>query len=64
MDGRHRVKRSIAAASRRAALLIAAALIAAGAALGACGGSDEPQRQDYNKLIAPERCGGSGGGPC
>jgi hypothetical protein len=45
-------------------LLTVALLLAVGMALGACGGEDELKRQDYDSVIAPERCGGSGGGPC
>ena len=45
-------------------LLAVAVLVATGMALGACGGDEELKRQDYNAIIAPERCGGSGGGPC
>ncbi len=49
---------------QHAKLLAIALLLAVGMALGACGGDDEPKRQDYDSIIAPERCGGSGGGPC
>ncbi len=44
--------------------LAVAFLVAVVMALGACGGDDELKRQDYNSIIAPERCGGSQGGPC
>ena len=49
---------------QHAKLLAIAFLVAVGMTLGACGGDEEPKRQDYGSIIAPERCGGSGGGPC
>ena len=49
---------------RHVKLLAIALLLAVGMALGACGGEEELKRQDYSTAIAPERCGGSGGGPC
>ena len=40
----------------RACLAATALLLAVG--LGACGGDGGLVRQDYNAVIAPERCGG------
>ena len=37
---------------------VAAALLLIGVGLSACGGNGELVRQDYNAVIAPERCGG------
>ena len=48
---------------RRSSLVGVAFLVALSLALGACG-DEELKRQDYSTAIAPERCGGSGGGPC
>ena len=49
---------------QRSSLIGVAFLVALSLALGACGGEEELKRQDYSTAIAPERCGGSGGGPC
>ena len=48
---------------QRSSLIGVAFLVALSLALGACG-DEELKRQDYSTAIAPERCGGSGGGPC
>ncbi len=48
---------------QRSSLVGVAFLVALSLALGACG-DEELKRQDYSTAIAPERCGGSGGGPC
>ncbi len=48
---------------QRSSLIGIAFLVALSLALGACG-DEELKRQDYSTAIAPERCGGSGGGPC
>jgi hypothetical protein len=50
-------------ALHRSSVIAVAFLVALSLASGACG-DEELKRQDYNKTIAPERCGGSGGGPC
>ena len=42
-----------------------AAVILLGVGLGACGGGDSGLvRQDYNAVIAPERCGGVSAASC
>ncbi len=43
--------------------IMAAVVLAASMGLAGCG-QETPQRTDFDKVIAPERCGGSGGGPC
>ncbi|MYD92117.1 MAG: hypothetical protein F4Y02_00190 [Chloroflexi bacterium] len=48
---------------QQSSLVGVAFLVALSLALGACG-DEELKRQDYSTAIAPERCGGSGGGPC
>jgi len=48
---------------QRSSLVGVAFLVALSLALSACG-DEELKRQDYSTAIAPERCGGSGGGPC
>lgn len=48
---------------QRSSLVGVAFLVALSLALGGCG-DEELKRQDYSTAIAPERCGGSGGGPC
>ncbi len=48
---------------QRSSLIGVAFLVALSLAMGGCG-DEELKRQDYSTAIAPERCGGSGGGPC
>ncbi|MCY3748608.1 MAG: hypothetical protein OXG64_04855 [Chloroflexi bacterium] len=55
--------RSARRGRQRSSLVGVAFLVALSLALGACG-DEELKRQDYSTAIAPERCGGSGGGPC
>ncbi len=44
---------------------MAAAVLVLGFGLGACGGGDGGLvRQDYNAVIAPERCGGVSAASC
>ena len=50
-------------ALRALTTVMAALVLAASVGLAGCG-QDSPQRTDFDKVIAPERCGGSGGGPC
>ena len=49
-------RRSAHRSRLRAPMLAAVLLLAIG--LGACGGDGGLVRQDYNAVIAPERCGG------
>ena len=44
--------------SRRLRAYMATFLLLVGIALSACGGDGKLVRQDYNSVIAPERCGG------
>ena len=55
--------RSASRGLKHSKLVAVAFLVALSLALGACG-DEELKRQDYSTAIAPERCGGSGGGPC
>ena len=49
---------------RRIRVLAATGVLLIVLMIGACGGDDELVRQDYNAVIAPERCGGVSATSC